>query len=354
MIAMAEAGGYPAGEEASTDRAITVVTYHDTEFVEVDWVRRLLPGIEVVRVRDRLQTRVIPGSMVMCKSPRELRRDLLARIAQTPGVVLYHVSDEWYRESADHYRCFAHVIRNYYHTALRRGGISCFPLGQCYARERLPGARRTAERKLVWSFAGNLASTRRSMVRTLGGVTPHCVHLTGGVPHPQPPLATEAYLSLMADSVFAPCPMGNANLESFRVYEALDCGAIPIVERRPWLDYFTLLLGTHPLPTVRHWAEAPGLMRRLLSQPERLEERRAEIMGWWERLQCGLSAELGEILNRARTKRGGEASGPRLPGRLRGAFEMLKHHNGAALQARAFLILRRLAAGRGRALPCMS
>lgn len=55
----------------------------------------------------------------------------------------------------------------------------------------------------------------------------------------------------MLDSIFSPCPQGNVLLETPRVYEALQCGSIPIVERRLTLDYYKQLLGPHPLPTVR-------------------------------------------------------------------------------------------------------
>jgi hypothetical protein len=136
--------------------------------------------------------------------------------------------------------------------------------------------------------------------------------------------------------------MGNVNLESFRIYEALDCGAIPVVEKRPWLDYFTLLFGAHPLPSVSCWAEAPVLLRNLLSDAGRLNQKQAEIRSWWADLQEKLSRKIETILKCARSQRPCVSSARALPGRLRGAFEMLKHHNGVALRSRALLTFRRL------------
>ena len=38
------------------------------------------------------------------------------------------------------------------------------------------------------------------------------------------------YLSIMADTIFVPCPAGN-NPETFRHYEALELGSIPLIVR---------------------------------------------------------------------------------------------------------------------------
>jgi hypothetical protein len=59
------------------------------------------------------------------------------------------------------------------------------------------------------------------------------------------PLNIEDYAQLLSETIFAPCPAGWENLDSFRVCEALEAGCIPIVERRPFYDYFRHLFGDH-------------------------------------------------------------------------------------------------------------
>ena len=117
------------------------------------------------------------------------------------------------------------------------------------------------------------------MIDALTTLDPGLVHPTGASTAPLP---IEQYSALMSDTVFAPCPQGWENLDSFRVYEALEAGCIPIVERRPRYDYFRLLLGEHPMVTIDHWKEAPEAIRVLQRDPLALETRRTACATWWQ------------------------------------------------------------------------
>src|SRR5271169_362483 len=85
---------------------------------------------------------------------------------------------------------------------------------------------------------------------------------------------------LMLNTIFVPCPGGWANMDSFRVYESLECGCIPIVETFPH-DYFNSFLANHPFLTVDSWEEAPGLIQAYMADPEVLEKKRLECYEWW-------------------------------------------------------------------------
>lgn len=331
-----------ADQTAVAKETVPIVSYGiDADFAELGWLVRLLPGKQLQVVVDSSQTKVFPNSIV-CSRPNNLGPELLRAIAKTPGVILYHISDEWYLDPLDNYRFFAHIIRNYFHTALNRNCISQFPLGPSNSSRRFSSSRPAAERRYTWSFAGQLASTRQSLVRYLKGLTPNRIHITGAVRRPQPPIDSHEYIDLLENSIFVPCGMGNVNLESFRIYEALDCGAIPVVERRPWHDYFTLLYGPHPLPSVKSWAEAPALLRNLLSDAARLNEKQFEIQTWWNDLQERLRQRLAWILRNARNQVPSALPAQAFPRRLTGFFEMLKHHDAVALRARVSITVKRL------------
>jgi hypothetical protein len=321
---------------------VTLVYYQKADFPEIFWLKRLLPGSSVEQIEDLSQSKAFPDSIVICKRLGQLRQDLLRLILRTPGVVLFHISDEWYLDRLEPYLCFVHVIRNYHHSALRQEGITQIPMGPSRCQNGTHQMRPVADRRYIWAFAGSLSSTRRSLVRQLSRVGPNFVHVTGSRDQSATWLDPEEYLGVLGDSIFVPCPMGNANLESFRLYEALDCGAIPIVERRPWLDYFTQLFGPHPLLSVRDWSEACRTMDALRSDPATLRNKQIEIRDWWRQLESRTSRQVASILASAAGRKTRMTFVPRVPSRLRGFREMLKHHNGAALWARSRLTIRRL------------
>jgi hypothetical protein len=83
--------------------------------------------------------------------------------------------------------------------------------------------------RFLWSFAGFKRATRISMFENLKHVEPHKCYLYDGQSQ-QPWLDRAEFRALLSDSVFSPCPMGNTVLESFRIYESLEMGCIPILE----------------------------------------------------------------------------------------------------------------------------
>jgi len=89
------------------------------------------------------------------------------------------------------------------------------------------------------------------------------------------------YAAILEESVFSPCPIGMQNLDSFRVYESLEAGCIPIVERRPNHDYFACLFGSHPMITIDNWNQAPAIIADLLHDAHVLEARRKQCEAWW-------------------------------------------------------------------------
>jgi hypothetical protein len=90
--------------------------------------------------------------------------------------------------------------------------------------------------------------------------------------------------------------MGNTNLECYRVYEALECGSIPIVERRLTLDYFRTLLGEHPLPTVASWREARRFISRMLTAPSEMDALQLRCTNWWNSYKKQYSSLIGRFL----------------------------------------------------------
>jgi len=283
---------------------ITVIWQVDPNGMwEREWVRQLLSGLTIHEVVDgRLQTGrdcaiIVDNHISRAKLSYYARQfDLGYRF----GII--HLSDELYVDDCACYHYANFVIRNYWsshHAHDRR--VLAVPLGvnNGYAPLRLS----TAERPYVWSFLGAInKSSRLRMMEVMGTVPDGYSHAVEGVPSPfnvrpyqhdsRKLLAITEYAEVMSRTLFAPCPAGWRNLDSFRVYEALEAGCIPIVESRSHFDYFCHLLGAHPMPSVSDWAEAPALIAGLMRNPQRLDALRRSCESWWQHYRASLADEV--------------------------------------------------------------
>ncbi len=90
------------------------------------------------------------------------------------------------------------------------------------------------EKKYLWSFIGQEQNPHRTKCMNVLKELPNgylkivdgfCGTLGGEVEY-------QEYLDIMRQSKFVICPSGSMNCDTFRVYEAIECGAIPITEKR--------------------------------------------------------------------------------------------------------------------------
>lgn len=282
----------PAGPPA------LVWQYDNAARWEGEWLRWLTDGLVGEEIEDRRAYATIRPRMVVVENELNGRSaDYLRRAFRSGAdIVLLHLGDEAYLQDLAPYRWCRAVFRNYRDRTLAgRRDVQVLPLG-CkagFARPEVP--RPAAVRSLAWGFAGDLNKTTRiAMLTAMAQVQPYRLHQTAGWDTADA-LPVGAYRALMDDSVFVPCPTGFASLDSFRVFEALEAGCIPIVERRDGEEYFAAAYGPHPMPVVRDWAEAPGLIRRM-NEAGRVEAVRRACHGWWQALKHDTRARLAAAL----------------------------------------------------------
>lgn len=116
--------------------------------------------------------------------------------------------------------------------------------------------------RIRWSFVGQKQHTwRDAFVRAVEGRGDGILHISsgfGGLGSDGFPY--DSYIRLMLRSDFVLCPPGNVSPDSFRVCEALECGAIPIVTGR---DYWKRVFRNNPfapVTVVDHAAEIPNIL----------------------------------------------------------------------------------------------
>jgi len=149
-----------------------------------------------------------------------------------------HVSDEFSTDVISFYAlpaCKA-VIRNYLRDVPKLPHIYTIPLG--YHHKYKDTLKSWDERELIWSFHGTDWFDRTTQLKPLTSYVPFSCSLQPSWNHPTA-LKEKKYMSLLGNSKFCPVLKGN-NTETFRLYEALEAGSLPVSMNRnlytDWID----------------------------------------------------------------------------------------------------------------------
>lgn len=98
-------------------------------------------------------------------------------------------------------------------------------------------------------------------------------------------LARPDYLARLASAKVALCPAGSDTPDSFRCFEALAAGAVPIVDGRTADPdyperYWSFTFGSVPFPVIQDWSELEKYILAVLDDWEAIA---AECRAWWLR-----------------------------------------------------------------------
>ena len=224
-------------------------------------------------------------------------RNVLLRWASQGGkFYILHVSDEYGKDPIDFYNwpCCLGVLRNYVRADVKEDDkIRVMPLGFHWAIPNgLPLVRtpRPPFREYTWSFIGTKWNGREDKLKPLNDMPgeKRCVMLDDW--NSPKMLGREETLSVLLNSWCVPCPAGQ-NSETYRFYEALEAGAIPILVKGDIQDsYIQFLQRWLPLLIAESWAHSAQIIFTLKSKPEVYEQYREQLLHAWERMKadvCG-------------------------------------------------------------------
>ena len=235
----------------------------------------------------------IPGKLItpLFQSFLDILKD-----ANATATIL-HLSDEFANDDITFYThpAIKHIYRNYWRKDLKQyNKVTVFPLG--YANNRhathLPPSPIFSERPHLWAFAGALdRAGREAALNDLRQATPYVEHATQEFNDPNQ-LQAPQYIELLRKAKFVPCFRGSHALESYRLYEALEHGAIPIyvpTESHDTNDEYAELFGQHPFLGFPSWSIAASLLPKLALQTEAMEKHRQTLQQWWANKKAELN-----------------------------------------------------------------
>jgi GR25 family glycosyltransferase involved in LPS biosynthesis len=191
-----------------------------------------------------------------------------------------HLSDEANIDPIDFYsysNCKV-VIRNYVRPEIKEmKNVLVIPLGYHHKSEN---NKSFSDRKLVWSFHGNDWFDRAKYLEQLQSFLPHSCHLIQGWNHST--MTNEnKYINTLSDSKFCPIMRGN-NFETFRLYESLEAGVIPIYIRSEGdTEFWNFVSSKIKLVNLDSINKVTELINILLNNPQAAEKYRLELNQQW-------------------------------------------------------------------------
>jgi hypothetical protein len=203
---------------------------------------------------------------------------------------ILHASDETCTADISIYKhnSVVGVFRNYWRAECVEAKILHLPLG--YLNGKGCGGQITlsSQRPLTWTFAGAMdRNNRRQIIDILvKKYSKNFVHMTPtwGSKEDMP---ANRYVGMLQDSQYVPCLDGFYNTESYRFYEALEQGAIPVVKKDKKGTYAQLLGG--PLVYVESWSDD-------FTSDIQVDTKQKELVYWWAHFKVELSKKINQML----------------------------------------------------------
>lgn len=133
------------------------------------------------------------------------------------------------------------------------------------------------EKKYLWSFVGQAQESRTHTYSIFERMKGGKLIKTTGFGGQNDGLPYNEYLQIFCNSKIVLCPMGNNCADTFRLYEAIEAGALPIVEGADYWSEFGV-----PFPCVSDWGAAEWIINDYELNPDKLIAHTEKTRLWWK------------------------------------------------------------------------
>ena len=190
-------------------------------------------------------------------------------------IFLFHLGDEYggYDLSAIYNNC-NHVWRTFCSNKyFNNSRVNCLPIG--YKSGLLN--KNINQRKYKWAFVGTPhKSSRHDLLFQFSNIKPFFCHKTQKFD--QKIISVEEMSDVLSSTEFMPCPNGFYHPETYRLYEALECECIPIVEDA--YSYYDRLFPNNPFIKINKWADAKPMLNGW--EKKQILKKQEECKNWWQ------------------------------------------------------------------------
>lgn len=267
---------------------------------ELDWLQEIF-GVaiepEEVSVDSELNDRPIVAIVRKPLWDEQIHwLNKLANKGKTFKVI--HLSDEFLSDPIDFYKMpnITGIVRNYVRSDLSENPkVLVIPLGYHW---KAPKEKLFEERKYLWSFAGTNWKNRSVDMTPLNSIEPNKVLWYDDWRDPKN-LREEEYMKLMMNSKFIPCARGQ-NVETYRFYEALECGCVPFFVDEPdtgkWIKQFDMKKQSMDFFRIGSWSVAAEMLDHFNKNPSEMMEYRTMILKAWQIFKASLKGRVRKLM----------------------------------------------------------
>ena len=167
--------------------------------------------------------------------------------------------------------------------------VNCIPLGY---KTGVFLKKQKRERKYKWAFIGTPhRSSRHDILFQFSNIKPSFLHKTNKFN--EKIIEVEKMSEILSSTEFLPCPNGFFHPETYRVYEALECECIPIVENA--FKYYDRLFPNNPFIKVDKWIDGKLIVKEW--KKEKVNQKRNECKIWWSDYKSKLQQNILKKIN---------------------------------------------------------
>ena len=267
----------PVGSNLGEERTIFWGNYH---FVNsYPWILILLSKLEIEIINDTQnldenESLIIVDHMISTKE--SFYFDLSNKVKK---IFLIHLGDEGGAEKKDLvYSLCEHIWRTFSLPMFKNfKNVTSIPIG--YKCDPIKDNINILKRNYKWSFLGTThGSSRYDLLDKHRNIMPNFINLTEDFSGKKS-MDTNDYYKILNNSIFAPIPHGYFHPETYRLYEALEAGCIPIIENP--FQFFDNFLPNNPLLSVNSWEDSSTIIKKYLENKKDIEILRNKINDWW-------------------------------------------------------------------------
>jgi hypothetical protein len=200
-------------------------------------------------------------------------------------ILLFHLGDETgsYDLSQIYNKChyvFRPFCSNKY---FNNDKVKCIPIGYKSGIKEI----KKSNRKYKWTFTGTPhKSSRQDLLFQFSDIKPSFCHKTNKFD--EKIISVEKMNDIFSSTLYLPCPNGFFHPETYRLYEALQCGCIPIVENA--YKYYDRLFPKNPFIKIDKWIDAKFIINNW--ENDKIKKKQDECRNWWNNYKTNLQEDI--------------------------------------------------------------